>query len=188
MDPTQTREAAETLKQLEERLSRDVADMVKVLTADVPVFVKRTIRTAFERSDAADSLDDAAVKALKAATADASARLEAELQEKLTPIEVWTWGDTPVPVAPAGLDVHPRVGPVLATVGEGVAAILEEHGLSHGPVSYQLPTYFVAGHFMKSLVADYWRVLADYHALSLRLQEEAQADQRETRRARWDSA
>jgi hypothetical protein len=189
MDPAETQEATETLEQLKKRLARDVADMVKVLTADAPVFLKRPVRTVFERSDAADALDDAAVSALKAATDEASAHVEEELREALSLFDIWTWDETPVPTNPTGLDAHPRVAPVLAKVGEAVAKVLDAHGLSpQAEITYQLPTYFVAGHFMKSLVADYWRVLADFHSLSVRLEEESQSDQRETRRARWDSA
>jgi hypothetical protein len=186
-------EARETLKKLETRLKRDARDMVKVLREDVPVYFVRTIRKVFERSAHADRLDGAGVKRLKQDTLATSEKLAEEIAEQLAPPEAWSWDlDKALPQDPQDLDEHPRVSEVLGRVGDTLVEVLERHSIPAEELgedaSYRLPTYFVAGHFMKSLVANYWRSLSDYVELSKRLRESDQADQREARRERWDSA
>jgi hypothetical protein len=184
-------DARETLAQLEQRLRREVADMTTVLVADVPMFFSRAVRRAFERSPAADDLDDAAVAKLKAAAQEASQAQGARVGEELAPFEVWL-PQGPVDPGQGDLSGQPAVAAVLDRVGADLAALLTEHGLGAevlgDEASYRLPSYFVKGHFMKSLVGNYWRALADYVALREQVQEESQADQRERRRARWDEA
>lgn len=179
------------LAQFEDRLRRDVADMVKVLTADVPVFVERTVRKIFEQSAQADAMSDSDLAKLKKATGEASAKLGAEVERELEPFEVWLWEGSSVPTSPDGLNDHPRVGAVLDRVGATLRSLLEDHGIPAADpkdANYRLPAYFVAGHFMKSLVANYWRSLADFHDLGTRLEEESRADERQRRSERWDNA
>ncbi len=192
MDPADVQGDRLAAKQLEARLRREVGDMVKVLVADVPVFFRRTVKDVFERSPKADDLDDAALKALKVATQAESEKLAQAIEDQLGSFEVWGWREGPVPTDSDDLHAHPQVGAILGQVETALQTLVEAHGLPKADLGkdgdYRLPSYFVAGHFMKSLVANYWRALADYHQLSARLQEEAQADQRERRRTRWDDA
>lgn len=191
MDPADPQGDRLALQQLESRLRREVGDMVKVLVADVPVFFRRTIKDVFERSPRADELDDAALKALKTQTQAESERLAKAMQDQLSPFEVWGWEQGPVPEAPDDLHDHPGIGAILGQVETALEALLEAHGIPKADLGsdgrYRLPAYFVAGHFMKSLVANYWRALADYHQLSARLREDSHADERERRRKRWES-
>ena len=189
MDAAEAEEARQTLAQLEDRLRRNVGDMVKVLVADAPIFAKRAVRRVFERSAVSDGLDDAGLKALKDGTDAMASAVADRLNERLSPFEAWAWTGADVPTSDS-LDPHPTVSETLADVGNSVATLLGEHGYSEaerGPIAYQLPAYFVAGQFMQSLVADYWRVLADHHALDKRLREEALSTERTSRRSRWDS-
>jgi len=190
MDAAEAEEARQTLAQLEDRLRRNVNDMVKVLVADAPVFAKRAVRRVFERSAVSDGLDDAALKALKDGTDAMASAVAAQLGERLSPFEAWAWTGADVPASRDSLDAHPTVSEALAAVGQAIGALLDEHGYTEaerGPIAYQLPAYFVAGQFMQSLVADYWRVLADHHELDKRLREEALSTERTSRRSRWDS-
>ncbi len=191
MDAVEAEEARQTLAQLEDRLRRNVSDMVKVLVADAPVFAKRAVRRVFERSAVSDGLDDAALKSLKAGTDAMADAVRDQLKERLSPFEAWTWAGGAVPTSRDSLDAHPTASEALAAVGQSVAVLLEEHGYNEaerGTIAYQLPAYFVAGQFMQSLVADYWRVLADHYDLDCRLREEALSTERTSRRSRWDSA
>ncbi|MCO5167044.1 MAG: hypothetical protein M9894_11835 [Planctomycetes bacterium] len=183
-------EAREALAKLEERLRRDARDMVEVLRADVPVFFRRTVKALFEESEGADALDAGAVKRLKAEADRRADEVAQALAARLEPLSAWLWDrPEPPPREAKGLDDHPTVGPALAEVGLALAGVLEAHGL---PVAtrpdYRLPTYFVAGHYMKSLVEGYWQALALHHDLSQRLAAGAREDQRKARRARWDEA
>lgn len=184
----------QTLARIEERLRRDVGDMVRVLQADVPAFFVRTARRAFEHAPEADRMDAAAVKRLKEDTLASGQALASELTARLEPFEVWAWDPAwPMPTEPPeDLDAHPRVAEALGRVGAALRELLERHGLPASalgdPPSYRLPAYFVAGHFMKSLVANYWRALADHEALRRSLAEADQAGVREARAARWDQA
>ncbi|MBX3469502.1 MAG: hypothetical protein KF878_21720 [Planctomycetes bacterium] len=189
MTPMDEPEAREALAKLEERLRRDTRDMLEVLRADVPVFFRRTVKALFEESDAADALDAAAVKRLKADADRRADEVAQVLGARLEPLSAWLWdGAAPPPREAKGLDEHPTVGPALAEVGAALAQVLEAHGLpTTTRPAYRLPTYFVAGHYMKSLVEGYWQALALHHDLAQRLAADAREDQRKARRARWDS-
>ncbi len=192
MEPSELEDARGTLEQVERRLRRDIADMVGVLEADVPAFVGRSVRRTFEQAPEADRVDDAAVKRLKEDTTRLGQELAAEVARELAGFEVWTWeaGWTLPSEPPEDLDAHPRVSEVLSRVGAAVRELLERHGLPAPAEAthYRLPAYFVAGHFMKSLVANYWRALADHEALRRALAEADQREAREARAARWDRA
>lgn len=193
VDPREVAAANETLRQLEERLRRDVRDMVEVLRADVPTFVSRTIKAVFEESPAADALDDVAVARLKADTAATAKSLGQDTADRLARFELWTWEKSdPPPRDARGLDANPEVAAVLHGVGEAIVDLLERHGLPRTAAgdraAYRLPTYFVAGHFMKSLVESYWQTLAMHHELRSRVQSGAKDASRRSRRARWDGA
>ena len=187
-------EEQDMLEQLETRLQREIADMLGVLRVDIPNHVVRTLRTVFEESARSDGLSDRQLKAFKEDTVATSQRVAAEVCQELEPWEVWGWErDWAFPAEPRGLKDHPRVCGVLDGVSSAVEAVLERHGFSPSELgesrgAYVLPAYFVAGSFMKSLVANYWRVLRDYDELKQRLDRESRTDERETRRARWDRA
>lgn len=184
----------ETLERLEDKLRRDVRELVEVLRADVPAWVQRSIRQVFEDSPHADRLSDAQVAQLKAEAREASQRLGEEVGRELEPIEVWLWrdGDPPLPKAPEGLDPNPRVAAALARVGRAVGDLLERHGIPRAELgeraTYRLPTYFVRGHFARSLVESYWRTLAHHDEVRRQLSELKREDRRAERRRRWDEA
>jgi hypothetical protein len=185
-------EARHTLARLEERLQREVEDIRKVLGADVPTHIVRAIRGTFERSAAADALDDAAITALKKATQDCSQRVSAEVLTALEDFAAWTWPtNKPLPTEASTLRDHPTVASVLDRIGDAVREVLAEHGVPVAAgdtrTTYTMPAYFVAGHFMKSLVGNYWRALGDFEALRIDVSEADQAGQRDKRRSRWES-
>jgi len=192
MDPTEAAEARRTLEQLEGRLRDDARRMAAVLAADVPAFVRRVVRRAFVEAPAADGLDDGAVARLKAETEAAAERLAGEVQAELGPLEAWLWReDAPPPAAADDLRPNPRVAAVLDRVEEAISGLLGGHGLPLPPPAeraYALPTYFVAGEFMRSLVESYWRTLALHHELARDVAAADQEDERRRREARWDEA
>ena len=184
-------EVRQTLQQLENRLRRDVADMVRVLEADVPAQLLRTVRSVFERSNRTDALDDSAVAALKRETTETATSLGRAVAEGLSEFELWTWDSAwPLPASPEGLAEHPRVRKVLARFADALQELLQKHGLEQEGerAEYKVPAYFVGGCFMKSLVSNYWRALADYHQLRQRLNDLDHAEQRQARIERWDRA
>ncbi|HBP20449.1 MAG TPA: hypothetical protein DEA08_21990 [Planctomycetes bacterium] len=185
--------ARQTLAQLEDRLQRDVSDMRQVLVTDVPTHVVRVVRSTFERSSRADEMGAPAISALKQATQELAENLAGEVGAALEDFEAWTWpSDEAFPADPSGLRDHPRVAEVLDRVEVSIVALLEQHEVPikdlAGRGAYQIPSYFVAGHFMKSLVANYWRALRDYEELRNKVVEAEHSDVRSARRKRWDSA
>lgn len=193
MEEPRGAEARESLAKLEERLRRDVRDMVEVLRADVPVWFRRAVKSIFEESDAGDALDDATLRKLKAETERRAEEAGQELARALEPFAAWGWtAATPPPRDAKTLDPHPAVSAALARVGEAMLGLLEAHRIPPAVVgeraTYRLPSYFVAGHYMKSLVESFWQTLALHHELAQRLAAGAQEDQRRARRARWEKA
>lgn len=186
-------EAHQALDQLIQRITRNVGDITTVLAADLPKHVQRSVRGAFEASPSADAMSDAQVAALKQDTQTTSQSLGAAVVAGLTDVETWLWPiDQPLPEAPEGFEEHPRLAEVLAQVPTALASLLGRHGLTsdglEGGGAYRAPAYFVAGHFMKSLLADYWRALLDHTELRRGLEESGQAETRQARRERWDQA
>lgn len=201
MDDARDPEARETLAKLEERLRRDVRDMLEVLRADVPVFFRRTVKLAFEESEGADALDEAAVRRLKAESERRADEVGRELVARLERFDAWltptatttaTTRDAASPRDARALDEHPSVGPALRQVGAALRELLDAHGLAGAlddeRLAYKLPTYFVAGHYMKSLVESFWQNLGLYHRLAGQLAAGAKDEQRQARRSRWESA
>lgn len=186
-------EDRDSLAKLEERLRRDVRDMVEVLRADVPVSFKRAVKAVFEETDAADALDDAAVRELKAETDRRAEEVGRELERRLATFDAWRWtAAEPPPRDAKVLDPHPTVGAALRQVGQALAQLLEAHGIAPAALgdraAYRIPSYFVAGHYMKSLVEGFWQALALHHELSSRVAAGAKEQQRKARRARWEQA
>jgi len=194
VEPESLDDARQTLAQIEARLRRDVADMVRVLEADIPAFVVRTVRRAFEQAPEADDLSDGALRALKEETAALGRDLAKEVGQALGAFEVWQWdsGWRMPPAPPEDLAAHPRVTETLGRIGGALSELIGRHGLPAGSLGedpgYRLPAYFVAGHFMKSLVNSYWRALADHEELRGSIADADQADERKARAARWETA
>src|SRR5690606_24216006 len=125
------REARETLATLEERLRRDARAMVEVLRADVPVFFRRAVKVAFEESEEADALDDAALRRLKAETERRADEVGRDLVARLEPFSAWLGPERFTPPRDArDLDEHPVVGPALKEVGSALREHLQAHGLT----------------------------------------------------------
>lgn len=178
-----------TLAELDKRLRRDVDDMLAVLAEDVPAFVRRTARRVFGESPRADAMSDAEVKRLKLDAEATAAKTCSELSAAVGRFEAWRWpGPEAPPAAGQDLDAHPALGPALLLVQEHLLGLLGRHGIEAAPETcrYRLPTYFVAGRFMKSLVEGYWRTLALHHEVQERLRQHERLSERERREARWD--
>jgi hypothetical protein len=192
-DPRELEQAEESLRNLDQKLAGDVGDMVRVLALDVPAHCLRAVRQVFLEHPHADGLDEAAVAALKQDTAHTSQRLGEEVSQQLADTALWRWeAAEPPPESPGDLDAHPHVGPVLGRIGPALEELVVRHGFPADSLgdraAYRLPTYFVGGQFMKSLVESYWRTLALHHHLERRLQSANQAEARKRRQQRWDSA
>jgi len=189
-DPDQAT-AEQALAEVEARLSREVSALRKILSADLPVHVRRSARTVFERS--ARELDDAALSALKAATELLAQTLPAEVLAPFAELAAWAWPEgEPFPESPSALRDHPRLASALEAIQVGLERLLGEHGFpveeTRPHVAYAEPAYFVGGLYLKSVVANYWRALSDYDALSREVRELASAATRAERRQRWEDA
>lgn len=190
-EPGRIEEDRATLAQLEDRLRRDVSDMLAVLEVDLPAFVRRTARRAFTESAQADQMSPAEVRALKVEAEALATRAGKELLESLRDPRAWAWpGPEAPPASGADLEAHPGVAPALQGVADQVHALLQRHGVATpaGACRYRPPTWFVAGRFMKSLIEGWWRTLALHWEVQERVQQAARGDERQRREARWDGA
>lgn len=183
--------AEQALAEVETRLSREVAALRKILSADLPVHLRRSARTVFERSER--ELEDAALGALKRASEELAVRLPGEVLAPFAELEAWAWpAGEPFPEQPTGLRDHPRLAGALDAIRVGLERLLSEHGYPAAEVrpyvTYSEPAYFVGGLYLKSVVANYWRALSDYDALSREVQELTSAELRAARRQRWEEA
>lgn len=187
-------ETRDALNEVEDRLQREVGDLRKILAADLPAHVRRSVRLAFERSPRADLLEHAQLSALKSATGALAEALSEEALAPFAELGPWTWPrERPFPPEAKGLRDHPALAAALERLDARLEAFLGEHALDPaelGPerAAYREPAYFVGGLYMKSVVANYWRALADYDALSRQVREQEGSEQRAARRQRWEDA
>ncbi|MBI3726441.1 hypothetical protein HY251_21165, partial [bacterium] len=89
------------------------------------------------------------------------------------------------------LDPNPRVAAALARIGAGLAEVLARHGFPDAESakdSWKLPSYFVAGRFMKSLVESYWRNLSELVELTKLIDESSSRERKDRLSGKWDKA
>ncbi len=175
-----------------EKLRHDVKEMLEVLKADIPGFYAREGKRRFLAAhEFAEKLDDRKIAQLKKDVQAAGEKVAAEVVRALEPQDIWMWDRSPLPDAPKTLDPNPRVASALARIGQGLAEVLSKHGLPDAESakdSWKLPSYFVAGRFMKSLVESYWRNLQELVELTRLLDESSSRERRERLGNKWDKA
>lgn len=185
--------AVERRTAVEEKLRHDVREMLEVLRADVPgFFVRETKRRFVAAPELADRLDEAKIAHLKKDVQAAGERIAAEVTRALEAWDLWAWdARASFPEGPRSLDANPRVAAVLARIGPALVEALARHGFPDAESArdaYKLPSYFVAGRFMKSLVESYWRNLQEHVELTKLIEEARTRDQRERASRKWDGA
>ncbi len=182
----------ERLRVVEEKIRRDAREIVEVLRADIPQFVRRQVRERFiAAGDFADSFDEARLKALKADVEETAARAEREIVPLLEEWGLWLDGARAVPPAAGRRDLagNPEIHAGLQRAGAYVKEVLERHGfgdLAAGDFPYKLPTWFIGGRLLVSLVESYWRNLEEYLAIREALRALREREQRAKRAERWD--
>jgi hypothetical protein len=185
--------AVERRAAVEDKVRHDVREMLEVFRADIPLFFDREAKKRVVAApDFAEKLDDAKIGRLKHDVSAAAEKMAADVTAALGDQGLWSWdAKVPFPESPKSLDPNPRVAAVLAKIGAGLAEALGKHGVPDAESArgaYKLPSYFVAGRFMKSLVESYWRNLAELVELNRLIDESANRDRRERTANRWDKA
>jgi hypothetical protein len=178
---------------VEEKLRHDVREMLEVLRADVPSFFVREAKRRFVASpELAERFTDAQVAKIKKDVQAAGDQAALELTRALEPASAWAWdARAPLPERHDTLDAHPRVSAALARIGGALAEVLAKSGFPDAESardSYKLPSYFVAGRFMKSLVESYWRNLQEQVELARLIDESQNRERRERSSLKWDKS
>ena len=181
---------------VEEKIRRDAREIVEVLRLDIPAFVKRFMKDRFlAAGEFADKLTEAQIKALKTDTDGVAQKAGAEI---LPALEDWpAWLTVPKPFPAAGErrdlagnhDIQARV----QKVGDHLRALLERHGFPDVRADdlkepYKLPTWFIGGRLIVSLVESYWRNVEELASVRAALGGLHERDQRTKRSDRWDGA
>src|SRR5262249_13735833 len=150
---------------------------------------KRRLGTAL---DVVERWDDAALARFKTDVKQGGERAAKDVVAALGSWDAWAWNARdPLPQEPKGLDANPRVHAALSKIGAELAAVLEKHGVpdaASAREAYKLPSYFVAGRFMKSLVESYWRGLNEHVELSRVIDEAGTKERRGKFEQRWEKA
>jgi len=178
---------------IEDRLRQDIRAMLDVLKADIPSFFAREAKKRFvAAADFAEKLSPDQLAKFKRDITSVGNVTAADVVRSLEDPKVWAWEpNTPLPENPQGLEVHPRVGPVISRIGLGLAQVLSQLGFpdaESAKEAYKLPTFFVAGHLMKSRVESYWRNLQELVELTRLIDESTGRERREKLLRKWDEA
>jgi len=185
--------AIERRSVVEEKLRHDVREMLEVLKADIPVFFAREAKKRFVAApELADRLSKEQVAKLKKDLQAAGEKTAAEVVRALEDPKAWAWEPgTPLPENPKTLEPNPRVSAIIARAGQGLAQALSQSGFPDTEgvrESYKLPSYFIAGRFMKQLVESYWRNLQEVVELGRLIDESSTRERREKLTKKWDEA
>jgi hypothetical protein len=185
--------AVERRSVVEEKLKDDVRKMLTVLRADVPGFFAREAKRRFIGApDFSDRLSKEQVARLKREVLAAGELTAADVVRALEDPAVWSWeAGAPLPEDPKTLEPNSKVSAVLSRIGLGLAQILGQLGFpdaEKAKESYKLPSYFIAGHFMKQLVESYWRNLQEQVELTKLIDEHQNRDRKDKLTKKWDEA
>lgn len=183
------------LRVIEEKIRRDAREIVEVLKVDLPAFVKRFVRDRFlAAGDFADRADAAQLKALKADVEETAQRAGREIVPGLEDWSLWLEGPKAAPSAAERRDLaaNPEIQARVQKVGEYLQALLVRHRFptvkdEDFRDAYNLPSWFISGRLVLSLVESYWRNLEEYLALRTAVAAMRERDQRAKRAERWDS-
>jgi hypothetical protein len=189
--PVTAEELQERLRVTEEKIRRDANEIVDVLRLDFPKFVDRVVRERFIAAPSADKLGDEDIKAIKDDIRRAGENASAEIIPALQDPALWL----NIATVPAASDRHDLRGndtieSRIQKVGAFVREVLRRHKLGAGDaeeVAYKLPTWFIGGRHMKSLVKSYWDHVEEYQAIKGELRARNDGEQRGKRLARWDA-
>jgi hypothetical protein len=192
----QPQDLEDRLRVVDEKVRRDAREIVEVLRIDLPLFVKREARQRFVAAGAfADSLDKAKLHALKDDVEATAATAGREIAPLLEDWSLWLEG----PKAASGpgerrdLSGNPEIQSRIQRVGDHLRGLYERHGFPDVKPEelkepYKLPTWFISGRLLVSLVESYWRNVEEYRAIREAVAAIKERDQRWKRAERWDSA
>src|SRR5262245_55422886 len=124
------RRAVERRSEVEEKLRRDVREMVEVLKIDVPAYFVRSAEKRFVSSpDVTEKWSDDQLRRFKKDIGDAGERVARELGNALEPWDAWAWDPREAfPDDPRGLEPNTRVWAHVKKVSDDLAALLERAG------------------------------------------------------------
>jgi hypothetical protein len=178
---------------VEEKIRKDARGIVEVLRLDFPKFFERSVRDRYIAGDLAFS-----GAALQAAKASVIAAGQKAVETILPQLEVWDlWLDDSVRVLPPGerktLAGNAQVHALIQTCGGLRKELLVEHGF---PIAegesfdemYKLPTWFIGGRLLISLVESHWRSLEELRACRSELKGLSEKGRQAQRAQEWDAA
>ncbi|MGH7296107.1 MAG: hypothetical protein ACRELB_14285, partial [Polyangiaceae bacterium] len=179
-----------------EKIRRDAREIVDVLRVDLPAFIKRYVKDRFLAAGAfADAIGDTQVKALKADVDETALKASAEIVPTLEDWPLWLAVPKPFPAAGERRDLsgHPDIQARIQKVGDHLRALLERHRFPEVRgeelnEAYRLPTWFIGGRLIVSLVESYWRNLEEFASVQSALTALNERDRRAKRSERWDGA
>jgi len=191
--PADERALQDRLSVVEEKIRRNADEIVSVIAADFPEFLSREIRAAFVQNPAfADTKSDDEIRTIKRNLATVSARVQEELVPKLKERDIWFPEPGRELRSPsADLKDNPQAHDRIQGVGTYLKEILVKAGFPGAaeakPPAYKLPTWFIGGRLLVTLVEAYWQSIEEYASLKAGL-ERLEVHSTKTRlERRWDS-
>lgn len=185
----------ESIGVVEAKIKRDAREIVNTMKADFPRFLERQARELYTSAASGFKLDAEALARVKASLAEAGERAVGEIIPELEDWSLWVETDTAIP--PEGerrdLRANPRVHQAIQKIGGYLEEVLESYGfpglekLDFSDM-YRLPTWFISGRLLISLVESYWRNLSELRALRTTLESLKEDEGKRERGAEWDAA
>lgn len=171
-----------------ERFEQTIADIVRLLEADIPRFITKRTREAFLANPAVSgAMGSDAVRALKSGAAELGGRAAARVRDEVA-IDSAPWSAGPTETGtPKTLDEAPVWASICAFEAD-LGALLEGAGLPASGLSYRAPVFFIEGRYFPALAENYWRLRAEMAALAARLEVLEHDASRRDLEAVWDEA
>ena len=184
----------ERLAVLDEKIKKDAREIIEVLRVDFPSYIEREIKRRFVNSPGfSEGLSDETIKQIKQGIAAQGEKVVQEVIPALEDWEIWfPMEEEDLKSETNDLKDNPRVWGHIQKVGAYVYEIFQKHGFpgveeSDYRDAYSLPTWFIAGRLIKSLVEAYWRNMHEYRSLNSVLTKLGEKEKKEHLAERWDA-
>ena len=177
----------ETLKN---RLMDSAAEFVELVVSDVPAFMTREVRKVFVSAlDFSESLNDEALKALKAKIRTRGAEVGVELVARLADESLWLHAEVPSGELRT-LETNAAVWDVLQTVARATTALMLEEGFPTPEegfgIVYKTPTWFIDGKYAPALIEKVWSSLVTMRHVDEELEATRRQQRQDALQERWD--
>ncbi len=177
---------------IREKTEQLMAEVLKVLQIDLPLFVDRELKKAFVADpDFAEAMPDERIREIRRAARERGEAKARDIVERIRDLDLWLDGAKYAEGAKT-LEDHHDLWRVVDEISMVVRELLKDYGFPKQYVDtveihYRQPRWFISGVLLTTTAEKYWQKMAEYNAVAQELEELDLKTRREALKRRWDS-